>query len=295
MDIKQLECFIDLAETLNFSITAQRMFLTQPTISNKIKQLENELGFQLFKRNKRNVELTGAGASFYEDMKEVVISINQGIAKARKYAEKYDSKYVIAYENNDLAIRYLAGIIEKFMCEYPNTKIELKMIDFKQKNTLFFEKKVDFLFTIQNNTIDILNAKYQELYVGHFICVVPNKNKLSNKDKITFDDLNGQTMVLLNPTLCPEEMKQMEKKIITACPLSPIIFSDNQLSGCTLAKCGLGIAIMPDFIYSADESLNIVPLETDDVVSYGAAWHMDDNSNKTKRLISIAKESYNKS
>ena len=37
MDTTQLECFIDLAETLNFSITAQRMYLTQPTISNKIK------------------------------------------------------------------------------------------------------------------------------------------------------------------------------------------------------------------------------------------------------------------
>lgn len=91
MDIKQLECFVNLAETLNFSLTAQAMFLSQPTVSNQIKQLEKEIGFKLFERTKREVELTKAGASFYEDIKDVIANINQGIVKARNFAEKYDS------------------------------------------------------------------------------------------------------------------------------------------------------------------------------------------------------------
>lgn len=290
MDTTQLECFIDLAETLNFSITAQRMYLTQPTISNKIKQLEKELGFPLFQRTKRSVILTSAGASFYKDMKEVVSAINLGIVRAYSYAEKYESRYVIAYENNDLAIRYLSDIIEAFMYKFPHIQIELKLIDFNQKSILFCEKKVDFLFTIHDTSIDMLRAKYHELYVGRFICIVPGKSELSCQEKITFADLNGHSLVLLNPSLCPGEMKQMEEKLVSSCPLSPILLADNQLSGCTMAKCGLGIAVMPDFIYSMDKALHIVPLETEDNVSYGALWHTDDKRKQTKSLLAIAKK-----
>lgn len=77
---------------------------------------------------------------------------------------------------------------------------------------------------------------------------------------------------------------------ISSCPLSPILLADNQLSGCTMAKCGLGIAVMPDFIYSMDKALHIVPLETEDNVSYGALWHTDDKRKQTKSLLAIAKK-----
>jgi len=166
MDVQQLKCFITLAETLNFSQTAQILFLSQPTISNQIKQLEKELDLKLFIRTKRNVELTPAGISFYEDAKDFLTKLNQGITKAKNYAQKYNLTYSIAYEENYLATKFLSKILEKFKSLHPNVLIDLKVTDFKKKNSLFAERKIDCLFTVKDNITDDPEANYVELYTS---------------------------------------------------------------------------------------------------------------------------------
>lgn len=226
--------------------------------------------------------------SFYEDMKEVMVTINQSIVKARNFAERFDERYIIAYENNDLAIRYLSKIVKSFMEVFPNVQVELKMVDFQRKNTVFLEDKADFLFTVRDSIIKIPQTDYRELYIGRFMCILSEKHELSGKKSLSFETLNGETLVLLNPSLCPEEMKRMEEQIIEACPDSPVLYVDNQLSGCTLASCELGIAIMPDFIYHATATLCMIPLQTSEVISYGAVWHTQDRRKQTCCLLEVA-------
>lgn len=61
MELRQLKYFIGVAETLNFSVAAKNLYITQGTLSQQIRQLENELGTELFERNSHNVRLTEAG------------------------------------------------------------------------------------------------------------------------------------------------------------------------------------------------------------------------------------------
>lgn len=292
VDVKQLECFVNLAETLNFSVTAQAMFLSQPTVSTQIRQLEEEVGFELFKRTKREVTLTQAGTCFYEDIRDVIAHLNQSIAKAKNYAEKYDSTYIVAYENNYLAIRYLSKIVAKFTAMHPNILLDLKITDFKRKNMLFLEKKVDFLFTVKDSVLQLPNTRYQELYRGKYVCVVPEYSGLIQKKVISYSDLEGYSLILLNPIQSPNEMIKMEKRIMEQCRLSPVLYTDNQLSGCTMAKCGIGVAIMPDFICIPDPTLCVIPLETEDFVPYGIVWHAEDRRVETADLLQAAIDVY---
>lgn len=64
MDIRGLKYFISAAECLNFTRAAKECFITQTAMSQHIANMEKELGFQLFRRNNRNVELTTAGRDF---------------------------------------------------------------------------------------------------------------------------------------------------------------------------------------------------------------------------------------
>ena len=66
MDIRGIKYFISAAECLNFTRAARECFITQTAMSQHIANMEKELGFQLFRRNNRNVELTPAGRDFYE-------------------------------------------------------------------------------------------------------------------------------------------------------------------------------------------------------------------------------------
>ena len=61
MELKQIQCFLMVAKYLSFSAAAEKMFLSQPSLSRHIANLEQELGIQLFERDKQSVTLTAAG------------------------------------------------------------------------------------------------------------------------------------------------------------------------------------------------------------------------------------------
>lgn len=65
MELRQLRYFVKVAETLNFSEASRALFITQSTLSQQIKQLEQEIGAQLFLRDSHSVSLTEAGASCF--------------------------------------------------------------------------------------------------------------------------------------------------------------------------------------------------------------------------------------
>lgn len=67
MNTVQLECFLTVAEMLNFAKAAQFLNITQPAVTKQIKSLEDELGVRLFKRSTRNVELTNEGKLLIND------------------------------------------------------------------------------------------------------------------------------------------------------------------------------------------------------------------------------------
>ncbi len=81
MTSQQLECFIYTAERLNFTKAAEALFLSVPTVTHHIKNLEEEIGVRLFYRNSRIVKLTEQGEKFYYDAKDIYMKMED--AKAR--------------------------------------------------------------------------------------------------------------------------------------------------------------------------------------------------------------------
>ena len=67
MNIQQLKCFVEVSKTLNFTKASQNLFISQTAVSNHIKHLEETLGFHLFIRNKKHVQLTQQGEIFLKN------------------------------------------------------------------------------------------------------------------------------------------------------------------------------------------------------------------------------------
>ncbi|WP_245304773.1 LysR family transcriptional regulator [Rhizobium multihospitium] len=81
MDIRSLACFVAVAEDLHFRRAAERLNLTQPALSQRIRVLEEEVGTTLFERDRRGVALTAAGAAFLDPARAAVANAN--LAKTR--------------------------------------------------------------------------------------------------------------------------------------------------------------------------------------------------------------------
>ena len=68
MNLNQLNCFLKVAENLSFTKAAEQLYISQTAVTNHIKNLENEIGFLLFERNKKRVELTKEGVQFLSEV-----------------------------------------------------------------------------------------------------------------------------------------------------------------------------------------------------------------------------------
>lgn len=87
MDIRQLECFVAVAEELHFRRAGERLGLSQSALSERISALEHELGARLFFRTTRQVSLTQAGSEFVRDATQILSDIERSIANVRHTAD----------------------------------------------------------------------------------------------------------------------------------------------------------------------------------------------------------------
>lgn len=126
MSIHRLPVFIAAARNLNFTKAAEELCISQTAISQQIKQLEQELGFELFIRSKRGVQLTPAGEAFYRHCEKISIQYNNAIALAEKIASGQETDlrigYVGAYE-----LWSIADQVREYHKKFPKAEISFSL------------------------------------------------------------------------------------------------------------------------------------------------------------------------
>ncbi|HWT37779.1 MAG TPA: LysR family transcriptional regulator, partial [Paraburkholderia sp.] len=83
MELRHLRYFAALAEHLSFTVAAQKVHVTQSTLSHQIRQLEDELGCLLFEREGRRVSMTEAGELFLERVRNALREVDEGVSSVR--------------------------------------------------------------------------------------------------------------------------------------------------------------------------------------------------------------------
>lgn len=193
MELRQLKYFVKSAEYLNFSVAAKHLYITQSTLSQQIKQLEFELGFELFMRNSRHISLTEAGEEFLPFARKTILDAEDGVQRL------YDLQHVktgtlrigVTYS---LSTVLTEGLL-RFMKEFPGIKLEIFYKTVDELMLLLREHKVDLILSYKP-LADAPDVDSMSLFENTLALVVSKDDPLSVRKKIKLQELAGKPLVL---------------------------------------------------------------------------------------------------
>lgn len=264
MDIEYIKRFIAVSQCLNFSKAADMLFISQPTLSHSISNLEKKLGSPLLVRNTKSVKLTRAGELF--------------LPAAIKIVELYQTaSNEISRElnlgNDVLNIGYIgpatdnlfSSWIKTFRKASPDAKVQILHYSTSAIAEVFKNHKIDLGVLYKMNADKIPNLKYQEVGREKFKLCLNAEHPLAGKSRINLDQLKDEPFLICERPTSPNyydrvlaicEKRDFEPKISQKVALVGDIYR--------LVSAGLGVAIMSHSSARSYDSYDIRFVDIDD-------------------------------
>lgn len=193
MELRQLRYFAKAAQTLNFSDAAKALNIAQSSLSQQIKQLEDELDVQLFLRNSHSIRLTEAG-------QEMLPFALRTIHDAETCADRiHDLKKLLTGSLN-IGVTYsfspiLTETVISFMKLYPHIKLNIIYKPMSELMDLLAKRDLDFVLAFKP-THNIADVESHILFQNSLSAVVSCSHPLASKDKVTLAELENYDLAL---------------------------------------------------------------------------------------------------
>ena len=193
MELRQLKYFVAAAKSLNFSTAAKSLNITQSTLSQQIKQLENELGDDLFYRTSHEVTLTESGSALLPYAIKTV-------SDADNCRQRVDDIKSISSGSLNIGVTYSFGqiLIEtifNFTKLYPGIKLSIYYKTMEELTEMLQKRELDFFLAFRpaENSRDI---EHQVLFNNSLAAIMRYGHPLAQKESVTFSDLEPYTFVM---------------------------------------------------------------------------------------------------
>lgn len=193
MELRQLKYFVKSAEFMNFSVAAKHLYITQSTLSQQIKQLELELGFELFLRNSRHISLTEAGEEFLPFARRTILDAEDAVQRLNDLQNVRTGTLRIGVTYS-LSTVLTEGVIT-FLKTYPGIKLEIVYKTVDELLVLLRERKVDFVLSYKP-LCGAPDIDSMLLFENSLALVVSVDHQLATRKKIGLQELSGMELVL---------------------------------------------------------------------------------------------------
>jgi DNA-binding transcriptional LysR family regulator len=219
MELRHLRYFIAVAEELHFARAAERLHIEQSPLSRAIKDLEYDLGAQLFERTTRNTRLTWAGQVFVGEAQRVLLTLEQAIASAKAAAAGFRGTLRIALSDG-VALPRLASLLALCREEDPEVEIRLFEVPLTQQLNGLRSDLYDAGFA---HTADVgKGIEVQAAWSDALVIAVPARHPLLVHQRIPIEELIRYPLVLCHPDTCEGCYRQI-RQLLRAVDAEPIV------------------------------------------------------------------------
>lgn len=202
MTITQLQYVLAVAEHRNFTVAAEKSFVTQPTLSMQVQKLEDELDVQIFDRSKKPIGITDAGQKIVDQARNIVNEASR-------------IRDIVDQEKGFIGGTFTLGIIptvmptllpmflKNFVSRYPKVRLVIREQNTEALIENLREGHLDA--AIAATPLGVESLTERPLYYEPFVAYVPEGHRLSVKEKLAPEDLALQDILLLQDGHCFRE------------------------------------------------------------------------------------------
>ncbi|EAE8347749.1 LysR family transcriptional regulator [Listeria monocytogenes] len=300
MKLSTLKYFVDVAAEGNFTKTAQKLYISQPTLSRRIHELEVELGVELFIRHRHALELSSAGEQFLVEVNDILNRVNQ-------LAHMFDKQDTLDESRQLVKIGYLANfnmskmyeLMDQFKTSHPYVQFSLKPDTPMNLSDGLANGLYDLVFNLStyfNGSNDIEKVPFinNQLQIA-----LPVNHKFSRKKKLNFAELKEETVILLERKQSPVIVDY----VISECTKHGFNLKANSYvkdldEGLSMTSVGEGLAFlysgMNDGTLAAKYHIKIIDLENDSTdQNIIAAINKPNENELVQELFSFIKSNLN--
>jgi DNA-binding transcriptional LysR family regulator len=208
VELRHLRYFITLAEELHFTRAAERLHIEQPPLSRAIKEVEHDLGVDLFVRNRRGTVLTEAGATFLQDVRRVFAALKQAQENAQAVAAGLSGSLRIAVSDGAIDPR-LSGLLARCREEEPEIEIRLSEVPLAEqlRGLRSGDFSIGFAHTAEVGD-DILT---EPLWHDSLVVAVPARHPLLSHKAVPLHQLASYPLVLCDPQICEGSYRELTR------------------------------------------------------------------------------------
>lgn len=186
MELRQLKYFVRIAETLNFSEASRTLYVTQSTLSQQIKSLEDELGSLLFQRDSHSVTLTESGQMLLPLARQTLMDASSCKVQIKDLQEMLTGELNIGVTYSFSPI--LTETVKNFMKEYPGVKLNIQYKNMEELMGLLRRREVDFVLSFKSNRpYDEIES--HNLFEDKLSVIMRKDHALASKSSISIGDL----------------------------------------------------------------------------------------------------------
>jgi DNA-binding transcriptional LysR family regulator len=210
MHLTNLRYFMAAAEEEHFGRAARRLRISQPALSRQIVNMEDNLGFALFDRQRRGVKLSKAGEVFLQHVRQINEAFDRACEHARKVATGEVGRLRIGITDFSLSYDFVPASFSRFRNMSPGVNLDLVVAWFSSlQKTAILEKSVDggFLYYFDDTRIPELD--YLELGEENLLLAVPSSHPYARLRRVTVEHLLNEPFVWLRGDVFPERLEQL--------------------------------------------------------------------------------------
>lgn len=282
MNTVQLECFIAVAEYLNFSKASRSLKITQPAVSHQIQTLEEELEVKLFNRTSKSVTLTHEGALFLTDA-QLILKTALSAKERLGSHENFISLELGCH--NYMELNLFPPVLKKLSQEFPLVRPNIRLVPFPSLLSMIENNQVQAALGVKNDQ-KLSPLLFRELCSAPVACVCSPDHPLAQYKSLTKRELTGN-FIACSPRQISDSLFTIQNNILVNLLPGQRFFAENVESAFALAKALLGYTLYPDIPPARDTGLCYIPVTDLPRISFGIYYQYGLDQPVLKRFLTL--------